>query len=44
MFDRRLSMRCLLMGHEDVIRRDSGRMYLECFDCGRATCGWTVAE
>jgi hypothetical protein len=39
---RRLSIRCLLTGHEDLIRRDSDRMYLECSDCGRTTRGWTL--
>lgn len=36
------SFRCLLMGHEDLIRRESDRMYLECCECSRTTCGWTV--
>ena len=40
----RFSLRCLLMGHDDLIRRDVDRMYLECFDCGRATRGWTLGD
>ena len=32
---RRLSLKCLFLGHEDWIRRTSDRVYLECFECGR---------
>jgi hypothetical protein len=39
---RRLSLKCLLLGHEDWIRRTSDRLYLECFECGRETQGWTT--
>jgi hypothetical protein len=41
---RRLSVRCLLMGHADLIRRESDRMYVECSECGRATRGWTLGR
>lgn len=37
-------LRCLLMGHDDLIRRDFDRIYLECSDCGRATRGWTLGR
>lgn len=39
----RFSIRCLFMGHDDLIRRECGRIYLECCDCGRTTGGWTLA-
>lgn len=39
-----VSIRCLLLGHDDLIRRESDRMYLECCDCGRATRGWTLGR
>ena len=39
---RRLSLKCLFRGHEDWIRRTSDRLYLECFECGRETRGWTT--
>lgn len=32
---RRLSLKCLFMGHDDWIRRTPDRLYLECFECGR---------
>jgi hypothetical protein len=38
----RPSLRCWLFGHDDVIRRDAGRMYVECCDCGRASAGITI--
>ena len=41
---RRLSLKCLFMGHEDWIRRSSDRLYLECFECGRETRGWTTGR
>ena len=41
---RRLSLKCWLLGHEDWIRRDPGRLYLECFECGRETHGWTTGR
>ena len=41
---RRFSIRCLLMGHDDLIRHDFDRIYLECADCGRATRGWTLGR
>jgi hypothetical protein len=41
---RRLSLKCLFWGHEDWIRRTSDRLYLECFECGRETRGWTTGR
>ena len=41
---RRLSLKCLFLGHEDWIRRSSDRLYLECFECGRETGGWTTGR
>ena len=38
----RFSFCCLLMGHDDLIRREFDRIYLECSDCGRSTRGWTL--
>jgi hypothetical protein len=35
-------VRCLMLGHDDRIRRVAGRMYLECAECGRETRGWNV--
>lgn len=39
---RRLSLTCWFQGHDDWIRRAPDRMYLECFQCGRETQGWTI--
>lgn len=39
---RRLSFKCWLMGHDDWIRRTPDRLYLECFECGRETPGWST--
>jgi hypothetical protein len=39
---RGLSVRCLVWGHDDRIRRATGGMYLECAECGRATRGWNL--
>jgi hypothetical protein len=36
------SLKCCFMGHEDWIRRTPDRLYLECFECGRETHGWTT--
>src|SRR4029453_7151543 len=38
----RFSLKCLLFGHDDVLRRTSSRLYLLCEDCGRETCGWEI--
>ena len=39
---RRLSLKCWFMGHDDWIRRTPDRLYLECFECGRETPGWST--
>ena len=36
------AIRCLLMGHDDIVRRAPDRIFLECFDCGRSTAGWSL--
>jgi hypothetical protein len=41
---RRLSLKCWFMGHDDWIRRTPDRLYLECFECGRETQGWTTGK
>jgi hypothetical protein len=41
---RRLSLKCWVVGHEDLIRRAPDRLYLECFECGRETHGWTTGR
>jgi hypothetical protein len=41
---RRLSLKCLFIGHEDWIRRSSDRVYLKCFECGWETRGWTTGR
>ena len=37
-----LSLRCLLTGHDHMIRRAPARMYLECVECGYETRGWML--
>ena len=37
-----VSARCLLWGHDDLVRRTVHRMFLECAECGRQTSGWEV--
>lgn len=41
---RGLSLRCWIFGHDDWVRREPGRLYLECLDCGRETPGWTTSR
>ena len=41
---RRLSLRCLMLGNDDRIQRASGRMFLECAECGRETRGWNLSD
>jgi hypothetical protein len=40
---RLLNLTCLMLGHDDRIRRADGRMYLECAKCDRETSGWSMA-
>jgi hypothetical protein len=35
---------CLLMGHDDMLVRAPGRLWLRCADCGRETPGWSVGR
>ena len=39
-----LSLRCLLIGHDDRIARSSARLWLRCDHCGRETAGWQLAR
>jgi hypothetical protein len=36
-------LRCLLAGHDDRLKRLPNRLFLRCEECGRVTCGWTIA-
>ena len=36
------SVGCLLLGHDDMMVRSAGRMWLRCQQCGRDTAGWTI--
>jgi hypothetical protein len=36
--------KCLIVGHDDFVRRAPNRMYLECAECGRATKGWDLTR
>ena len=36
------SVGCLLAGHNDMVVREAGRMWLRCQRCGRDTPGWSV--
>lgn len=36
------SIGCLLVGHDDIVVRNAGRIWLHCHDCGRDTPGWRV--
>ena len=38
------SLRCWLLGHEDLVRTTTGRLYLECMECGRQTAGWRTGK
>ena len=40
----RVSVKCLVLGHDDLVRRVSGRMFLECVECGRETTGWILSH
>src|SRR5689334_16470890 len=35
---------CLLLGHDDMMVRAPGRLWLRCTDCGRDTRGWHLAR
>ena len=36
------NLKCLLVGHDDRIRRNGARVYLNCSECGRETPGWDL--
>lgn len=38
----RFSLKCLIGGHDDVLRRTPSRLYLQCDECGRETGGWEI--
>jgi hypothetical protein len=33
---------CALRGHEEYLRFDKSRVYLQCVSCGHESPGWTV--
>ena len=33
---------CALRGHEDFLRFEKNRVYLQCIECGHESPGWTV--
>lgn len=35
-------VRCLVVGHDDRLTREVGRLALQCDECGRRTRGWTI--
>jgi hypothetical protein len=37
-----VSLRCLLLGHDDLMVRTPKRLWLRCDHCGRETQGWTL--
>jgi hypothetical protein len=37
-----ISIRCLLLGHDDSMVRAPERLRLRCDHCGRETSGWTL--
>jgi hypothetical protein len=39
-----LSMRCLLLGHEDMVVRSPERLRLRCEHCRRETPGWALTR
>jgi hypothetical protein len=38
-----MKLKCLVLGHEDQMRRRAGGVCLECTECGRRTAGWDIA-
>jgi hypothetical protein len=33
---------CALRGHDDYMRFEKNRVYLECIECGHQSPGWTI--
>jgi hypothetical protein len=38
-----IALRCLFLGHDDIMVRAPERLYLRCEHCARETAGWTVS-
>jgi hypothetical protein len=39
---RLVSVRCLMIGHDDLLAREPHRLFLRCAECGRCTRGWVI--
>ena len=39
-----MSVRCLLLGHADLLESAHRELYLRCSDCGRRTNGWDLGR
>lgn len=39
-----VSIRCLILGHDDRIARAPERLWLRCDHCRRETPGWTITR
>jgi hypothetical protein len=39
-----LNIKCIVLGHDDRMRRASGRVFLKCEECGRETHGWYLGR
>jgi hypothetical protein len=37
-----LNLRCLLLGHDDLVAFERSKIALRCASCGRETAGWTL--
>jgi len=37
-------LRCLFLGHDDMLAREPTRLFLRCDACGRQTLGWTIGR
>ncbi len=37
-----VSVRCLMIGHDDFLAREPYRLFLRCAECGRVTRGWMI--
>lgn len=37
-----VSVRCLIIGHDDHLARELHRLFLRCAECGRCTRGWAI--
>jgi hypothetical protein len=42
--DMSLSIRCLILGHDDTMVRAPERLSLRCDHCGRETPGWSLGR